>query len=175
MESLVICREGCERNPGYSSQKKGAYTEPTVHQPLPETRSRRPAVGTAWGRTFLALVVVLLAASAPALADDQHHFNVVGRPRVLDVLPPSPPSVAYVEINAVTFSNSAASMNGGASRHQGGCTQVIRLSTRQAQLLVDRLSAWLANPEEETVLFQRTILEPDAPTQCGAPESESQP
>lgn len=123
----------------------------------------RLARGTGWGRSSVGLALVLGTLGAPAAADTRYTFNVVGRPRVPDVLPPSPPSVAYVEINVTTFSNSAETISETTSEMQGGAVQVIRLTTEQAAALAEKLRLWLLAPEEETVFLNKVIYVPNPP------------
>lgn len=102
------------------------------------------------------LALGLLGLALPAGAAGQHHFNVWGRPQIFDIIPPTVP---YVEINAVTFAMTPQTIN-GAYQMAASCTQTVRLTTAEAQQLVTNLTAWLVLPEEERELFVKVIQVP---------------
>jgi hypothetical protein len=91
--------------------------------------------------------------ASQALPADQHHIQVYGRPQIFDV---NPPTTAYVEVTSTTFTASSETLN-GMEQMYGGCTQVTRLTTQEAQELVDMLNGWLLQPDEELLLFEKRL------------------
>jgi hypothetical protein len=104
-------------------------------------------------RRLLIATAFVAAVASQAMPADQHHIQFYGRPQVFDVNPPTSP---YLEITATTFTASPQTTN-GMEQMYGGCTQVIRLSPREARAIAERLSEWLLAPEEETLLFDKRL------------------
>lgn len=106
-------------------------------------------------RRVLLSALFLLGIGAMAYPAEQHHLQVMGRPQIFDVIPPTVP---YVEVYATTFTGSPDTINGTMNQMYGGCTQVTRLTREEAQALVDQLSMWLLDPAEEMLLFEKRIV-----------------
>lgn len=96
----------------------------------------------------------LLTIAPPAAADQQFYFEVYGRPRILDVLPPYV-SNAYVEVTMAAFTTSPTQVSHGAAVVFGGPTQTYRMTLEEAAQLAAAIQMWLLSPEEDVELFIR--------------------